>query len=210
MNMLAVPTILMGVALASSPPPDALTAGARLARPEQMKKGASNTLVVRNEMKEGWSPSTAGIPNVIVQVKSPASVKLTGERETNLKKLSRAEFLRLPDERLSMDGKVEFPFEFVADPKPNERFEINLLAYVTNPDESDVWFVRKRIALPLTTGAESQPIDARDSSWGVGDELELGDHLPQPTLPRLEGEPLDLNRFIGKSNIVITTYRAYW
>jgi hypothetical protein len=210
MTLIAIPAILFAAAFASTPPPDTLSAGARLAESDQIAKGAKNRLVVESKVKSDWDGSAAAIPNVIVQVKAPPSVKLLGDRETDVRKLSKAEFLRLPDERLTSDGETAFPFEFVGEPKPNERFEINLLAYVTNPKESDVWFVRKRIALPLAAGATSNAIDAGDSSWGVDDELQLGDPAPTMTLPRLDGDPLDLEKYIGKKNVVITTYRAHW
>lgn len=210
MHFIVVPLALLFGVFASTPPADTLSASARLAESGQFMKGAKSRLVVTSKVKEDWDGAAAAIPNVIVQVKVPPSVKLIGDRETSLRKLSKAEFLRLPDERLTADGKTEFPFEFIGEPKANERFEINLLAYVTNPDETNVWFVRKRIALPIAADATSVDIDASDSSWGVDDELQLGDSVPSMTLPRLEGEPLDIGKYLGKRNVVITTYRAHW
>lgn len=199
---------LLPLCLASAPPTDVLTASARFDGP--LTVGAKARLIVEIDMKEGWQIDKAGIPNAIIQIDAPSCVKVIGERATDKKALSKTGFMRHPEERLARDRATAFEFELQSPPADDDRFAVNILAYVSPPDDSDAWYVRRRIALSLKEGAKSSSIDAKTSDWGVGDELQLGDKLPRLKLPKADGSIVDLGEQLGKKNVVITTYRAHW
>lgn len=202
---LAIAAILL---TASTPPDDVFRASAHIEG--KIEQGETARLIVDVAVKPGWSIEKAGVSNAIIQVDVPSCVKLLGERAKTKKQLARAGFIRSPEERLADGPTTEFEFEPTAPCHDDEPFEINILAYVSPPDGSDAWFVRRRIALPIKRGATSHEVDASKSDWGIGKELQIGDKAPLMKLPRADGTMIDLARDLGKRNIVITTYRAYW
>lgn len=204
----ALISLLTPLFLASAAPDDALQARARIEG--SLEPGATARLVVKIDVKDGWSMSKAGIPNAIVQVDVPKSAVMIGERASTKKELSKAGFIRHPEERFADGNKTTFEFKLMSPPDANDRFAVNILAYVSPPDGSDAWFVRRRIALPVADGAKSVNVAATRSDWGVGDELQLGDKAPLLKLPRADGTLIDLGQHLGKRNILITTYRAFW
>ncbi|MCB9858744.1 MAG: hypothetical protein H6818_23950 [Phycisphaerales bacterium] len=199
---------LLPLCLASAPPADVIRSSARLDGP--LKVGATTRLVVEIDMKDGWSINKAGIPNAIIQIDAPTCVTMIGERAKDKTELSRTGFMKHPEERMADGRTTAFEFELRAPPAQDDQFEVNVLAYVSPPDKSDAWYVRQRLAISLKDGAQSSSIDAKTSDWGVGDELQLGDQLPRLKLPKADGTLVDLAAQLGKKNIVITTYRAYW
>ena len=199
---------LIPLCLASTPPVDVLRASARV--DGVLTVGAKARLVVEIDIKEGWSVGKAGIPNAILQIDVPKCATLLGDRAKTRKELSKTGFLRLPEERMADGETTAFEFELKSAPADDDRFAVNVLAYVSPPDASDAWFVRQRISLPLRNHAESTSVSTKTSHWGIGDELQLGDKAPRLTLPKADGTLVDLGEHLGKKNIVITTYRAFW
>ena len=193
---------------ASTPPDDVFRASARI--DGKIEQGAAARLIVDIDVKPGWSIAKAGVANAIIQVDAPSCVTLVGERAKTKKQLAKAGFIRRPEERLAEGRSTEFDFKQLSPCDGNDEITINILAYLSPPGGADAWFIRRRIALPVETGAKSHAVDATRSDWGVGDELQLGNKASLMKLPKADGTLVDLARDLGKKNIVITTYRAYW
>jgi hypothetical protein len=196
------------LAMASTPPADTLTARARIEG--ELKPGETARLIVEIESRKGWSLTQAGIPNAIIQIDAADCTELKGDRAKTQKALSRAGFLRHPEERFADGAKTEFEFDVKKTPGADDQFAINVLAYASPPDGANAWFIRRRIAIPIARGAVSRDISPTPSDWGVDDDLQLGDKAPLMKLPRADGSLVNLAEYLGKKNIVITTYRAHW
>lgn len=200
--------ILLAFLAGSSPPDDVLRARAHI--DGRIERGSTAQLVVEIDVKDGWSIDKAGVTNAIVQAEVPDCVRLVGERAKTIKALARAGFIRGPEEQLAESSRTVFPFEVTSDCGQSDQFAINVLGYVSPPDGADAWFVRRRLMVAVADKAISHEADASTSNWGVGRELQLGEKAPLMALPRADGTMVDLDQQLGKKNIVITTYRAYW
>ena len=64
--------------------------------------------------------------------------------------------------------------------------------------------------LPLEPGATATEGSANESDWGKGDFLKIGDKAEPFELPRADGSTLSLGEYLGKKNVIVTTYRAFW
>ncbi|MCA9254894.1 MAG: hypothetical protein KDA33_04625 [Phycisphaerales bacterium] len=199
---------LASASIASAPPAETLRASARLEG--SLAEGATARLVVRIDVNEGWTLGDAGLPNAVIQVDAPACARVVGERARDAKALSKSGFLRLPEERMADGAETAFEFRLNSAPGADDSFGINVLAYVSPPDGADAWFVRQRIAIPLRKDARSTPANAVTSRWSGDDGLQLGEKPELMKLPRADGSLVDLGEHLGRKNIVITTYRAFW
>ena len=191
-------------------PQDALEIS--IALPETpLEVGGKYEIRVEVTLREGWSSSDSGIPKPILQIKAPKAVELSGKRLTKQRDLARNEYLQAPFERLIDDGAARIGFKLRRAPKPDDVFAFNVLAYVSRKGGDDNgWFVRKRFELPLRAGASATSVAVEPSDWGANRELQLGDKAAMFSLPRADGRKVVLRKLLGKKNIVITTYRAFW
>ncbi|HPF38013.1 MAG TPA: hypothetical protein P5081_22900 [Phycisphaerae bacterium] len=199
---------LTSASLASAPPADTLRTTARLEGP--LAKGATARLVVRIDVKDGWTLGDAGLPNAVIQLDAPACARVVGDRANDAKALSKAGFLRLPEERMADGAETVFEFTLSAAPGADDSFAVNVLAYASPPGGADAWFIRQRISIPLRDDTRSVSANAAMSRWSGDDGLQLGDKPKLMKLPRADGSLVDLAEHLGKKNIVITTYRAFW
>ena len=175
-----------------------------------LEVGGEYEIRVEITPRTGWSSSDSGIPKPILQIKAPKAVELSGKRLTRQRDLARNEFLQAPFERLIDDGAARVAFKLRRAPKPDDVFAFNVLAYVSRNGDDDRWFVRKRFELPLRAGASATSVAVEPSDWGANRELQLGDKAAMFSLPRADGKKVVLRKLLGKKNIVITTYRAFW
>ncbi len=160
---------------------------------------------------EGWSASAAGIPKPILQIDVPKSVQLSGKVLSDHRELSRNEFLRAPYERLIEVGSSVVEFTLTSEPSADDRIGLNIIAYVRQGKDEDAFFVRKRLELPVEPGATAQSDDSSTSTWGgEGSGLQIGDRAKPFALPRADGSTVTLDDYLGKTNIILTTYRAHW
>ncbi len=160
---------------------------------------------------EGWSASAAGIPKPILQIDVPKSVQLSGKVLSDHRELSRNEFLRAPYERLIEVGSSVVEFTLTSEPSADDRIGLNIIAYVRQGEDEDAFFVRKRLELPVEPGATAQSGDSSTSTWGgEGSGLQIGDRAKPFALPRADGSTVTLDDYLGKTNIILTTYRAHW
>ena len=88
---------------------------------------------------------------------------------------------------------------------------LNVLAYLAGSKEDPDTFFRKRFELPLTAGAEAEPGDAQNSNWGVDKKLlQIGQKAAPFALPNAKGELVSSDGYLGKQNLIVSTYRAHW
>ena len=86
-----------------------------------------------------------------------------------------------------------------------------LIKYLTTDPAANGWFARRRLALPVKGGAVAKQVDANESNWGRDDKLlQIGSKAVPFNLPKADGEKLALETYLGKKNIVVLTYRAFW
>ena len=50
----------------------------------------------------------------------------------------------------------------------------------------------------------------KPSDWGRDTHLQLGEAADEFELPSSDGTLVSLSQFKGKSNVIVTTYRAHW
>ena len=200
------------VCLASSPAGDALQVSARI-EAEALEVGQEYDVVLEVGMEDGWSASNSGVPNALLQIQVPPSVELSGEVLKTHRELSRNEFLQAPFERLIEEKTTRIQFKLRQKPSKKERIRFNILAYTSSSGDDDHWFVRQRYSLKLKPGAKakrSRKAKALRSDWGQQNELTLGEKIKPIGLPRADGSMVYLRKYLGKKNIIVTTYRAFW
>lgn len=195
-------------ALASQRDPLAAVRVSATLKAESTAAGASGRIVI--ELDAGpASTSEAGIPAPILQLDVPPSVKLDGREITDLKELARNEFLQEPYERLLKELPAEVTFTFASAPAAGETIGINVVGYLKT--EAGDAFLRRRLELPLTPGAEARAAEATTSTWGKDEALlNIGQRAALFDLPRADGSRVALEQFLGSKNVIITTYRAHW
>ncbi|MCO6435574.1 MAG: hypothetical protein J5J06_00625 [Phycisphaerae bacterium] len=189
-------------------PPDALSVSARMDAPS-LEVGQTYTIQLDAEFAKGVSAADAGIPAPILQIDVPTSAELAGKVLATQDELRKNEFLQAPYERLLKELPARVEFKLTREPASNEHFALNVIAYLAD-DEGNSRFVRKRLTLPLAGSGEATPADPTTSTWGRGDTLQIGDRVEPFTLPRADGSKLSLDGYLGKKNIIVTTYRAHW
>lgn len=201
--------ILVPMLFGSTPPSnDQVTINARI-EADRLEVGQEYEIVLDVRFKTNLSASGAGMPAPILQIQAPQSVQLSGKILRNYKELSRNEFLQAPFERLMKDAPTRVPFTLVREPAPEDQFSLNILAYVSNGEETS--FVRRRLTLPVQASATAKEADPNTSDWGMNEQLlQLGDKAALFELRRADGSTVSLAQYLGKKNVVVTTYRAFW
>ncbi len=190
-------------------PDDAFVVTATLAS-DALEVGDEYAVEIKVTLKDGWSASDSGIPKPMLQIEPPKCLKLSGKVLKDFRELSRNEFLREPYERLIKVGKSTVKFKLTRKPRANERIALNVLAYVSDESNSNAHYVRRRLLLPIKPNAVAEAGDAAESTWGVVKTLQIGDKAKLFSLPQADGKRIKLRNYLGKKNILITTYRAYW
>jgi len=206
MNLI-IPMAICVALTGTAPPEDVIKMDMRIDSAER-KVGESMRLFVTVDLKEGWTGSAGKVPNFILQVDAPACVEMKGPRLEGVRNLSRNGFLRPPEEKMMEGRETSFEFKLTKAPGADDRFAVNLIGYATDAEQTDVWYVRRRMA--LAKGATATRIDESPSKWGIGNELELGDKAVPFKLPQADGTNVDLSQYLGKKNIIVSTYRAFW
>jgi hypothetical protein len=194
-------------------PSDALTVSASIDA-KRLRRGGDYEIVLKIETAPGWSATDSGVPNPILQIEVPESATLAGEVIDSYKALSRNEFLMEPFERLIKDASTTIPFKvkkhISKSDKTGESFGLNVLTYLKSPENGQSYYLRRRLELPLAPQAVAVAGDAANSKWGVENTLHIGDKADDFSLPRADGTTRSLSEYLGKKNIIVTTYRAHW
>lgn len=195
--------------LLGQPPEGVVDVSARLDL-DSLEVGTSGAIVVEWSVKEEFSDSKAGMPAPIVQVDVPDSVRLKGKVLTDRKELRQNEFLQAPFERLLDNNPLKISFKIEKVPSDGDRIAINVIGYVAADDQSDSWFIRRRIEMPVAPAATGVAVDPTNSHWGQEDLLRIGDKAAPFELPRADGTKVALGTYLGDQNVIVTTYRAFW
>ncbi len=194
----------------SQPPGDVLRISATLDA-EELSVGSSYEIVLKVEIKEGWSAATAGVPAPLLQIDVPPSVELSGQVLTSQKELSRNEFLQAPFERLLKSEEEHIGFSVVKAPGAKEQIALNIMAYVSQDPTVDSFFIRRRFTLDVKPRAQAVGVVAARSDWGLDKHLlQIGDAAEDFSLPKAFDPPIGLGNYLGQKNIIVTTYRAHW
>ncbi len=198
--------LLCGILAAPVPTPvDAMTISARV---EEGSRAHDIVLEVR--FKEGWNGSGAGVPAPILQIDVPAAARLTGRVLKSHRELARNDFLQEPFEQLLKGSTARVGFRLPDESAPGEAFGLNVLVYLSREGTDDAWFVRQRLELPVAPGSTAHSVSAATSDWGEEELLQIGDQAAPFSLHRADGTTLALSEYLGKKNIIVTTYRAHW
>ncbi len=161
------------------------------------------------EIGEGWSASAAGIPKPLLQLDPGEGAKLEG-KVLEGRAQARNEYLFAPFERAVDPGSTQVPMQVV---DQNKSIGVNLVAYVRKEGDDKAYFVRRRVELPLVAGSTaSSSSAATKSTWGPADRqaLSIGQKAPDFALPKADGSSVQLSSYLGESDVIVTTYRAYW
>lgn len=181
---------------------------------KKLEVGKEYEFVVEYQLAKDWSADKAGLPGAIIQIKVPKSVELVGKVLSTHEELSKNGFMYAPFERLVKSSSAKVKFKLKAEPKPDEKFAINVLAYISSSSANSDRFVRRRIEIPLIAGAVSTEVDVMPSDWGETKTLQLGDVAVLPALtpahPRAVLPLRTLEPYRGKKNLLLFTYRAHW
>ena len=198
------------VLFVSQAPGDVLSISATLDA-EELSVGSNYEIVLKVEIKEGWSSASAGVPAPLVQIDVPLSVELSGKVLTAQRELSKNEFLQAPFERLLKSEEERIGFSLVKAPGSQEQFALNIMAYVSQDPTVDSFFIRRRFMLDVKPRAQAVGIIAAQSDWGIDKHLlQIGDPAEDFNLPKAFDPPLGLGSYLGQKNIIVTTYRAHW
>lgn len=210
MTLTLLAATMVGVA-AAAPVESLLTA--RAAMPEApLTVGEDHEFTLTIEGDPSWSPSGAGVPDPLVQIKVPPSVELTGRVLDSYREQAQNEFIVEPFERLATVGENAIGFRLVGEPGEGETIGVSIIAYLSSEDGSDARFLRKRLELPVRAGATAEAVAwSEDSSWSsLDDVLDIGDRYFDVSLPDAEGNTVTLSQLVGDGPLIVTTYRAFW
>ena len=178
---------------------------------DRLEVGEQYDLVVGYSLPEGASAAGAGPPAPFLQIDLPPSIELVGEVISEYRELTENEFLLKPFERLLEEPETAVPFRVVAEPAEGETIGLNVVGYVRPADGESHGFLRRRLELPVTGGAEAIEGDPTDSSWGVDEKLlQIGDRAAPFELPDPEGRAFPSSEILGRAPALIATYRAFW
>jgi len=178
--------------------------------PDKLATGQELELIVEIELGRGWSASEDGPGRPLLQLDVPETVRLSGRVLETYQQLSRNEFLEEPYERQATFGENPVRLTVLESSDEDDRLGINVVAYLRSPD-GKATFVRRRVDLPVRTGASASSDSRADrSGWGRNGTLQIGDRAAALMLPRADGTEFDLSLVLGQRPIVITTYRAHW
>lgn len=175
--------------------------------------GQEYELFLELELAPGRTSGSAGIPAPFLQIDVPPSIKLGGKYVTGYRDLSKNEFLNEPYERLLRKLPAKIKFTLLREPSAGETIGLSVTGYASYKEDGEVhsFFYRKRLELPVEAGADAVLGDSTDSTWGADAELlDIGDEATSFVLPRADGSEFDLQSVLGKKNIIVTTYRAFW
>ena len=139
----------------------------------------------------------------------PEGVTLEGKVLEAHRPLSRNGFLMAPYERMLEPGANEVKLATTGDDAGP--IAVNVVAYLRRGETGPARFVRQRIEVPARAGATGTPADARTTTWGDDRAgLQVGDKAAPFSWPRADGTTVSLADHLGKRNILLTTYRAFW
>jgi len=205
-----VPSIIvLAAVLGAGAPVDAVKVTAKIMN-QSWGPGERGQIVIEIATGEGWMTTETGLSAPLLQINAPPSAKLLGKVLTSMTELRENEFVYSPYEKLLKESRTRLPFTLEKYPDEAEHFGLTVLGYVSKKGDKKGYFFRKRLELPLTSQAVAKEVEATDSSWGKLDVLQIGDKADDFELTSLEGKKVSLSQYLGKKNVIVSTYRAFW
>lgn len=189
-------------------PADSVSVSARMDA-DRLVVGQEYEIELGVSFADGTSASKAGVPAPILQIVVPPSAELVGKVLSTQEELSKNEFLQAPYERLLKDMPAKIRFKLLKQPGPEEEFGLTVVAY-TSPGGDEAFFIRRRLVLPFSPRAVARVAEPTISTWSGNDTLHIGDRAVAFNLPKADGSKVSLEQYLGKTNIIVTTYRAHW
>lgn len=158
----------------------------------------------------GFEPKDLRRPLLLLDV--PPSLELLGEVPQPLQTPGdfQLAFLAYPYGRRLFRSDETVRCRVVAEPGPEERLGLNLVAYtgeLGTDSREESRFVRLRAELPLKPGARAEAKPSRKSRWGPPGLVQIGDEAPDFDLPMADGERLRLSSFRGEQSVLLIVYR---
>ncbi len=176
---------------------------------DELKVGQTYQLEFKWDVTSESAVDQAGVPVPLIQIDVPDSIELVGKELKEHKELSKNEFLYAPFER-ALESKTEsIEFKLISAPAAGDHIAINFIAYSTAKDGTSQ-FIRKRLAVPVVAKAEGKEVEIGDAAWGRNNFGKIGEQVKPISIPQADGTKVDLGDILGKSNLIITTYRAFW
>jgi len=201
--------VVLAAVLGATAPADAVKVSAKIIN-RSWGQGERGQIVIEVATEKGWSTTATGLSAPLLQIKAPPSVKLLGKVLTDMTELKQNEFVYSPYEKLLDSDRTRLPFLLEKTPGLSEKLGLTVLGYVSKKGDKKGYFFRKRLELPVQPGAIATQADAYDSSWGTLDVLQIGDKADDFEITSLTGKPVTLSQYLGKKNVIVTTYRAFW
>ncbi len=209
--MFVASLLLLPLLQDTAPPPPPTVEVAAWLEAEELQVGERYSIQVELGLPEGADIEAGGLPEALLQIDCPASVKLAGPYYDTLALQASNEHLMMPFERLFEGTRVAVEFELLSSPVADERIGLIVVGYADPGEDAQPFFFRRRFELALVPNAEATHGDDRDSSWGRDAALlQIGSKVDNVTIPNLGGGELALASMIGQSNLLVSTYRAHW
>ncbi|MFT5687696.1 MAG: hypothetical protein ACI8PQ_000526 [Planctomycetota bacterium] len=211
--MLVASLLLLPLLQDTGPPPTVEVAAWLEA--DELTVGGNYSIQIELGLPEGVDIEAGGLPEALLQIDCPASIKLAGPYFDTLALQARNEHLMMPYERQFKGTRVAVEFELLSAPAAGDSIGLIVVGYADPGKEAaeDVnpFFFRRRFELTLAPNAEATHGDDENSNWGRDETLlQIGSKVGDVTVPNLEGGELALGSMLGKSNLLVSTYRAHW
>ena len=188
-------------------PKDIVTFSASLPA-ERIEVGGTYTIDVIAEANEAKGYRLAGLTRkpvpFLLQMKVPASIELTPA------KVQKGEHIRAPHEVPVENGRRQVEFRVKSPVGPDDAVVINLVGYVETAAKDQAWLVRRRGQVTIRPGATLIPEPADRNDWHDASNLTIGARAVPFKLPDKDGKIYDLEQDLGRKNIILITYRAFW
>ena len=211
--MMSQLAVLWALTAPGQVPKEAVAFEARI-EAESLEVGEEYDIVLTTTYGDGWGVTTKAVGRrpiqPFLQILVPDCAELSGRVLKTHRELSRNEFISEPFERQLRDATERIRFKLVRKPAKGEYFALNLTAYLSKDGGDDSWFIRRRLKLRLTPKAAAKQVKPRRSDWGTEKLWQIGDKAESFALPTADGQTVSLSDYLGKKNIIISTYRAHW
>lgn len=183
-------------------PKDIVTFSASLSA-ERIEVGQTYTIDVVARPNPGYHIAGKPVP-LLLQMDVPASIELTPA------KVQKGEHIQAPYEVTVEDGRRQVEFRVKSPVGPDDTVLINLVGYVASTAKDQAWLVRRRGRVAIRPGAKLILERANRNDWHDDTNLTIGDRAVPFKLPDKDGKIYDLEEHLGRKNIILITYRAFW
>ncbi len=201
--------ITLAVVLGAGVPDNAVQVSAKIIS-RDWGAGQRGQIVIEVITGDGWSTTETGLSAPLLQIHAPPNVKLLGKVLTSMTDLKNNEYIHSPYEKLLKESRTRLSFVIEQWPNMAEEFGLTVLGYVNRKGDNTGYFFRKRLALPLKPDARAREVAATDSTWGTLDVLNIGDKADDFKITSFQDRSVTLSHYLGKKNVIVSTYRAYW